>query len=126
MTCTVFPSRAHDYFFETLLPEEVLRLEEHLEACEACAAFARLCREISCREVADFLDDYAAGLLSAERGAVFERHLALCTDCRRYLDSYRATLALGREALSGASQPPSTLPPQLLEAILAARRASGG
>jgi len=57
--------------------------------------------ELTCRELVAFLDDYVAGELAPERRAVFERHLAGCLDCRRYLQSYRATVELGRAAFAG-------------------------
>ena len=55
---------------------------------------------LSCRELVSFLDDYLAEELPPERRAVSERHLALCDDCRRYLQSYRATVELSRAAFA--------------------------
>jgi anti-sigma factor RsiW len=74
----------------------------------------------TCREVLTFLGDYHAGDLDPMRTAAFERHLALCESCCNYLDSYRRTIVLEREAFDDpALQDP---PQELIEAILAIRR----
>ena len=53
---------------------------------------------LSCRELVAFRDDYVAEELAPGRRALFELHLARCGDCRRYLQSYRATVELCRAA----------------------------
>ncbi|HEX8242253.1 MAG TPA: zf-HC2 domain-containing protein [Longimicrobium sp.] len=76
----------------------------------------------TCREVITFLDDYFAGELDPMRTSAFERHLALCGSCRNYLDSYRRTVELERDAFA---EPDLQEPPaELVEAILAIRRPS--
>jgi anti-sigma factor RsiW len=50
---------------------------------------------VNCRECTDFLIDYLNGDLPAAQQRVFEGHLELCPPCLTYLESYRATLALG-------------------------------
>lgn len=74
----------------------------------------------TCREVLAFLGDYHAGELDPMRTAALERHLALCVSCRNYVDSYRRTILLERDAFDepGLRDPPE----ELVEAILAIRR----
>jgi predicted anti-sigma-YlaC factor YlaD len=77
---------------------------------------------MTCRELADFLADYLAGALPAATRVRFEEHLAECEDCVAYLESYRATIELARDACGDDDQRPADLPESLLRAILAARR----
>jgi anti-sigma factor RsiW len=78
---------------------------------------------MTCRELADFLDDYLAGELLAEERSRFEAHLAECRDCVVYLREYRATVKLLRETgRELAAEAPAEAPPELLRAIRAARR----
>ena len=74
---------------------------------------------VTCEEVIGFLDDYLAGELVPERAREFERHLSICDSCVAYLDSYRATMYLAKASAASAA---AELPPDLLRAILAARR----
>ncbi|HVX86496.1 MAG TPA: zf-HC2 domain-containing protein [Phycisphaerae bacterium] len=64
-----------------------------------------------------FLDAYLHRELSPARRAEFRLHLALCRDCRRYLASYRRTVALAR---ASAIEPAPLDPPpdELVQAIL--------
>ena len=83
---------------------------------------------ITCREFDGFLVDYLDGALAPGPRRLFELHLAVCAECRRYLAGYRRTIALSRASLAGAgSQPiPEEVPESLVEAVLAARRAEQG
>jgi anti-sigma factor RsiW len=54
----------------------------------------------------------------------FEHHLTLCPECTDYLASYRETLRLGRLACDPGGPVPEDVPEELVEAILASRRAS--
>ena len=53
----------------------------------------------------------------------FERHLERCPPCVNYLDSYRATIALARDACASEDVPRP--PDSLVRAILDARRGRG-
>ena len=79
---------------------------------------------LSCRALIEFLDDYVEARVTPAERARFDEHLAVCPACVRYVKSYRGTLRalalVGRE--DGAI--PMEVPPQLVEAILAARRAA--
>jgi anti-sigma factor RsiW len=80
-------------------------------------------RELTCRDVADFLMAYEDGELApAERGE-FDAHLAECPDCVAYLESYRRTVALGRRAFADdEASAAEHVPEELVQAVLAARR----
>jgi anti-sigma factor RsiW len=73
---------------------------------------------VNCRECTEFLIDYLNGDLPAAQQRVFEGHLELCPPCLSYLESYRATLALGKLV---CEEPAAPLPDALMHAILAAR-----
>jgi anti-sigma factor RsiW len=54
-------------------------------------------RELTCRELVELVTDYLEERLSATDRARFEEHLAICADCREYVEQMRHTLrALGR------------------------------
>jgi len=63
---------------------------------------------ITCRELVELVSDYLEGRLDARHRERFEAHLAVCPDCREYVDQVRHTVrALGRlpeESLSGAAR----------------------
>jgi anti-sigma factor RsiW len=78
---------------------------------------------VTCREFAEFIAQFLDGELpSAERQA-FEDHLARCRNCARYLEGYRQTVAIGRQAFADPGGPlPADVPDELADAILRARR----
>jgi anti-sigma factor RsiW len=78
---------------------------------------------IMCRQLIDFLADYADGTLPADQQREFVRHLEVCPACVRYIDSYKATIEFGKAALRGAADAaPAAVPEELIQAILAARK----
>jgi anti-sigma factor RsiW len=80
-------------------------------------------RDLTCREVADFLMAYDDGELATPERAAFDAHLDECPDCVAYLRSYRATVALGKRAFADEDERAAgEVPEQLVRAILAARR----
>jgi predicted anti-sigma-YlaC factor YlaD len=74
---------------------------------------------VTCQEVADFLMDYLNGVLAEVERAIFEEHLAECSDCVAYLQSYEVTVKL---AQAERDTRPSEPPEDLIRAILAARK----
>ena len=81
---------------------------------------------MTCRELADFIDDYREGVLEAEVRARFDRHLSRCPNCVRYLAAYEKTITLGRQAFAteDADVRPAAAggaPEDLIRAIMAAR-----
>ena len=75
---------------------------------------------MTCRDLADFLAAYVARDLSPDVQGTFERHLALCTNCRRFLQQYEQTVAAGRAAFAGDDDAP--VPDELVRAILSSIR----
>lgn len=76
----------------------------------------------TCREIFAFLADYLDDALGAEERVAFERHLSVCPACVAYLDGYRETIRLAREALAdGAEVTPPEVPDELVSAILRSR-----
>ncbi len=67
--------------------------------------------KLCCREVNEFLVAYGEGLLGPDLRAQFEAHLARCSCCMKYMDQYRTTIALAREAESATATP---LPDELV------------
>ena len=55
-------------------------------------------KPLTCKEFIDFLAEYLDGELSAERVAIFDQHLAICPDCVAYLESYKSTIGLLKDA----------------------------
>ena len=50
-----------------------------------------------CQRVVELVTDYLEGVMPPQERARFERHIADCPNCRRYLAQMRTTLAvLGR------------------------------
>ena len=55
---------------------------------------------INCHELIEFCLDYLEGELPHDEEVGFRRHLAQCTDCVAFFETYRKTPELSREALS--------------------------
>lgn len=77
---------------------------------------------MTCREFAEFLDAFLDGSLLAEERASFDRHLAVCTHCVAYLDTYRRTVDACRGLGAPDAQVPADVPDELVRAILSARK----
>lgn len=77
--------------------------------------------KLTCRQIIDFVQAFLDGELPPREQAIFELHLTICPDCVNYLKSYRTTRALSK--LAGEDEPTaSTIPDDLIQAILAARK----
>ena len=76
---------------------------------------------MTCRECAEFLSDYLDGELAIEVRLVFESHLSLCPNCVTYLEQFRATVLAGQAAFGDDAE--AVVPEELIQAILASRRA---
>jgi anti-sigma factor RsiW len=82
---------------------------------------------MTCREVTDFIGDYVSGDLPGGTRRRFDWHLVTCRNCRRYLATYRATIAAGRAAFADPdADAESMVPEELIRAILAAQPPSAG
>lgn len=75
-------------------------------------------RELTCREVVNFLMDYLAGELSSEECHLFEEHLSECNHCVAYLQSYKTSIRLGKAVCLEESV---SVPEELTRAILVVR-----
>lgn len=76
--------------------------------------------ELTCQQVVDYLMAFLDGELADAERSVFEMHLKLCPDCVCYLETYRATIRLGKTCLTHEPAPP--IPKALVKAILEARK----
>jgi anti-sigma factor RsiW len=82
---------------------------------------------VTCREFTAFIAEFLDGELPASERQPFERHLARCANCARYLESYRTAIALGKRAFDDGETPvPADVPDELVDAILRVRRGSSG
>jgi anti-sigma factor RsiW len=81
---------------------------------------------MTCREVADFMMDYANGELSTGVREIFEHHLRVCENCRAYLRLYLRTVEFGRRAFAHDDEAAiqAGVPEEMVSAILAARSVS--
>jgi anti-sigma factor RsiW len=79
---------------------------------------------MTCRELTDFVLDYLAGDLPVPLRQAFDHHLDACDNCRVYLATYEATITAERLAYGDDRGAETSLPEELVQAILAAR-ASG-
>ncbi len=83
--------------------------------------FRNLPAMMTCRELEDFIADHEDGALPRSKRFVFELHLAICSDCRRYLGSYRGAIALSKAVFQKPDETvPAELPEDLVKAILSA------
>ena len=79
-------------------------------------------RDLTCRELVEFLDNYIAHDMGGRALASFEKHLSDCPPCVAYLETYRQSIRMGRAALKGSDEHvPEAVPEDLVRAILAAR-----
>ena len=78
---------------------------------------------MTCRECAEFLSEYLDGELAAEVVRIFEHHLSLCPNCVTYVEQLRITVRASQEAFGDIDVSEIDVPEQLIQAILAARRA---
>lgn len=78
---------------------------------------------MTCRDVITFLREYLEEDLALAEKARFETHLGVCPSCVAYLESYRRTVALAKDALGDPEGPvPDGVPEELVAAILASRK----
>lgn len=125
MNCDELRGALHDYVEKRLPSDRRSDLERHLETCATCEELVGHVLALPCRDFVQFLDDYFEGVLPAAERREFDKHMELCPPCVDYLRSYERTIDLGRRACEGGPVPEG-VPDELVEAILAARRAECG
>ncbi|MCG3127096.1 MAG: hypothetical protein CHACPFDD_01954 [Phycisphaerae bacterium] len=80
-------------------------------------------KDLNCRDVIEFLDDYVGGVQPATVRHEFDAHLAECPACVDYLTTYRETIRLCRASCREDLPPASAeVERRLIEAIVSARR----
>jgi hypothetical protein len=78
-------------------------------------------KEMTCRDFADFLDEFLERSLPPELTRQFGEHLKICADCRNYLHGYQQAGQAARAALGAADDAvPARVPEGLVKAILSA------
>jgi anti-sigma factor (TIGR02949 family) len=77
---------------------------------------------MTCHEITDFLMDFLDRELPAAQRAEFEEHLKACPPCVEFMQSYEQTRELGCRCYQ-EDEPPAGMPEELVQAILAARKA---
>lgn len=80
---------------------------------------------ITCREFVDFLMAFLGGELPEREAAAFRRHIDACPPCIHYLDTYRETLVLEKQAYAEEEELFQEAPDNLVRAILASRGTDG-
>ncbi len=81
---------------------------------------------ITCRELTEFLSRYVEDDLTPQERKAFDRHVGMCRGCKDYVDSYVRTIELEGAAFADPEAPlPQDVPEELVQGILAARRAAG-
>ena len=78
---------------------------------------------LTCREIYAFLDEYLDGHLDPMTRVAFGAHLVLCSKCRKYLATYRATIQAAGDAELTDDPKDVPAPEELIQAILSVRRA---
>jgi hypothetical protein len=68
---------------------------------------------LTCKQETAFIARYLAAELEGPMLEAFEHHLRLCSNCAAFLETYKATIQLTREFLSGAAPRRPTLPRRL-------------
>ena len=88
------------------------------------AMLERMHGMITCREFEEFVLRYLEGELSRREARVFEWHLRICRECRKYLAAYRRAIEIGRATMLPPDDPvPGDVPEDLIRAVLDARGA---
>ena len=83
---------------------------------------------ISCREFEDFVYDYYERQLPEERRPLFEYHMRICPMCESAFKAYVHTIELTGRIFEKQDKmaPTDEVPQKLVNAMLAARRRTGG
>jgi anti-sigma factor RsiW len=80
---------------------------------------------MTCREFADFVQEYLTGELRADILALFEEHITVCPNCVTYLAQYRDSIAMGRAAFDDLdASVPGDVPEDLVGAMMRCLAAS--
>ena len=77
---------------------------------------------ITCEQFEDFILAYLEDDLPKRQKMLFEIHLKMCRECREYLEAYRTSVELAKDAYTPDDAAlPDEVPEDLVKAVLAAR-----
>ena len=77
---------------------------------------------ITCEQFEDFILAYLEDDLPKRQKMLFEIHLKMCRECREYLEAYRVSMELAKDALTVENADlPEEVPEDLVKAVLVAR-----
>lgn len=79
--CESFAERFLEWAEETLPPEELAVIDEHLAQCEACDVYAHQIEDAVCEEIQRRVNAYLDRELAPEELERVEFHLGLCARC---------------------------------------------
>jgi hypothetical protein len=77
---------------------------------------------VNCRQALERFGDYSDGELTWAARWRLRLHLWMCGHCRRYLRSYRATIAAEKAAFESSSEASTSVPEHLVASILSAAK----
>ncbi|MCI0685135.1 MAG: zf-HC2 domain-containing protein [Gemmataceae bacterium] len=66
---------------------------------------------MTCRELAEILDDFVAGALTEEFCVSIRSHLEICPECLHFVETYQLTIQIGRRL------PPAACPEHVIERV---------
>ena len=76
---------------------------------------------MNCREFVEFLMAYVNSELPDGEAAAFRQHISDCPPCIHYLDTYKQTLELEKQAYAEEEELFQEAPENLVKAIMKAR-----
>ncbi|MEM7230734.1 MAG: zf-HC2 domain-containing protein [Planctomycetota bacterium] len=76
--------------------------------------------DLSCREFIDFIDGFLDGRLNSSERERFDGHVAICTDCQAYLQTYKDSVTVFRDVCTDETPVPEDAPNDLVDGILQA------
>ena len=83
----------------------------------------RMRPQINCEQFEAFILDYLEGELPFVSRTLFEGHLMVCAECRRYLAAYQQARKIGAAVLDDVTSFPDSIPEDLVHAVVDAMKA---
>ena len=96
----------------------------NLKSRPLAALLFKLPMMIDCETFEEFVLGYFDGTLSRRQRFVFELHLRVCRECRKYLREYKNAIALAgsQKEVSFSEMGMGPVPEDLIKAVLAAQK----
>ena len=74
---------------------------------------------LTCRDVENFMIDYVDGGMAMMTRLRFNMHIAMCADCKKYLQSYRNAIQLEKRIFTHPEDEAiGNVPDEIIHAIL--------